>query len=125
MTDLSFVKFPWWHMIIYLNLITLIYERDHCKLGYFPWGFSESEAFSASSLSERGFTVVYKDHHIFQGICGTRVMALAGSDACVDYFRWKNYCIILLGVHRPFTIYFLMEVFALNSLIFSGRANAI
>jgi len=69
-TDLSFVTLLWWHMRSYQNLITLIFERSSCKFGYFPWGFSESNAFPALSLSESAFLVVCKDHLIFQGMCG-------------------------------------------------------
>lgn len=75
-TDLSFVMLSWWHMRSCLTLMALIYERAVCKFGYFPWGFSESNAFPALSLSERAFPVVCKDHLIFQGICGTRVLWL-------------------------------------------------
>lgn len=85
-TDLSFVSLSWWHMRSYLNLIPLIYERTGCKFDYFPWGFSESTAFLALSLSEGALPVACQDHLTFRACvehaCITDVV---GNNACVDY----------------------------------------
>lgn len=126
-TDLSFIILSWWPMRSCLNPIALIYERGGCKFGYFPWGFSESNAFPAFSLSERAFPVACKGHLIFRVLVGhLSVMALVGSDACVDYHRGRRTIALLCGKFIDLLqSVFIREIFALSSLIFSGRASVL
>lgn len=113
-TDLSFVTLSWWHMRSYLNLILLIYERTGCKFDYFPWGFSESNAFPALFLSEGALPVACKDHLTFRAFVGHAcITVLVGNNTCVGYLR-KTIALLCRKFKKLSLSIFIREIFALN-----------
>lgn len=104
----------------YLNLILLIYERTGCKFDYFPWGFSESNAFPALFLSE-GPSCGRQRSPYFQGhAC---ITVLVGNNTCVNYLRKTIALLCRKFIELSLSI-FIREIFALNLLLFSRRAIA-